>query len=235
MMDRKAKAELIRGREVRRVPTSRLECRDVDGSLRVRGYASTTGVEYDMGWYQEKIARGAFTTTLAQSPDVQMLVNHEGLPLARTTNTTLSLWEDEVGLGFEAHLDADDPDATRIARKIDGGLMDQASFAFRTVRQNWDEDYEHREIVEVSLDRGDVSVVNYGANPNTSVSMRSFFADLADLDDDALVALRDDPVVTTVLHRLAVPIGVSEEPEPVPDLGPLFRARTTALRLRQVQ
>ena len=38
-----------------------------------------------MGGYTETIARGAFTKTLSERPDVQLLINHEGLPLARTT------------------------------------------------------------------------------------------------------------------------------------------------------
>jgi hypothetical protein len=41
------------------------------------------------------------------------------------------------------------------------------------VSQDWNSDRSERKITEVSLDRGDVSVVNYGANPNTPVLARS--------------------------------------------------------------
>jgi HK97 family phage prohead protease len=98
-----------------------------------------------------EIARGAFTKTLSENPDVQLLINHGGLPLARTTNGTLTLREDQSGLYFEAQMDAEDSDAAKIARKIEAGLMDQCSFAFRVTRQTWDEDYENRSIDEVSL------------------------------------------------------------------------------------
>jgi DnaJ-class molecular chaperone len=51
------------------------------------------------------------------------------------------------------------------------------SFAFRVLRQEWNEDYTRRWINEVSLDKGDVSLVNYGANPTTggTVSIRQRF------------------------------------------------------------
>lgn len=240
-MDKKQRAELLRGREVRRLTSSTLECRSADGALAVRGYASTTAQAYDMGWYKETIARGAFTKTLSETPDVQLLLNHEGLPLARTTNGTLDLREDEQGLYFEARLDGDDPDAQRVIRKIESGLMDQCSFAFRVTRQTWDEDYENRSIDEVSLDRGDVSIVNYGANPNTSVALRSMFVDLADLDEDKIAELREDPAVMTVVRKLVVVPEVAEtvaleeeipQPAKVHDLD-VYRARAFALSLRQ--
>jgi HK97 family phage prohead protease len=85
----------------------------------------------------------------------------------------LSLTEDHRGLRFDAQLDKDDPDARLVHRKISSGLMDQCSFAFRTVRQEWNADRSVRTISEVNLDRGDVSIVNYGASPTTSVDARS--------------------------------------------------------------
>jgi phage head maturation protease len=51
--------------------------------------------------------------------------------------------------------------------------MDQCSFAFRTIHQTWNDDRSLRTINEVSLDRGDVSVVKYGASPTISVDARS--------------------------------------------------------------
>jgi HK97 family phage prohead protease len=76
-------------------------------------------------------------------------VNHENLPLARTTVPFgqpghLALREDANGLHFEAQLDRQDPDAQVIVRKIQSGLLDQCSFAFRVVRQDWSGDYTDR-------------------------------------------------------------------------------------------
>lgn len=182
--ERRALAE-AEGRHARRSFTATCETRDVDGkSYRaLRGYASVTAVEYDMRWYVEEIAPGAFDKTLREKPDVVLLVNHEGLPLARTKAGDLDLQADTTGLLCEApRLDPEDPDVARLAKKMDAGHLDEMSFAFRIERQEWNEDYSKRYITEVSLHRGDVSVVNYGANPNTSVSLRGAEL-LARLDD----------------------------------------------------
>lgn len=178
--DRAARARLLTGRECRRFKVSGVVIRDVGGIINLAGYASVTERPYDMGWWTETIGRGAFTKTLSEQPDVQLLINHEGLPLARTTSGTLRLDEDEKGLRVDADLDPEDPDAARLARKMSRGDIDQMSFAFRAVKQEWNDDYSERRLAEVSLDRGDVSVVNYGANPATSVSLRRFAAALGE-------------------------------------------------------
>ena len=131
-----------------------------------------------MGTYDEQISPGAFPSTLSGRPDVQLLTNHEGLPLARTTVPPrqpghLSLTEDHKGLRFDAQLDRDDPDARLVHRKVASGLMDQCSFAFWTVSQDWNDSRTLRTIIAVNLDRGDVSIVNYGASPTTSVDARA--------------------------------------------------------------
>jgi hypothetical protein len=53
------------------------------------------------------------------------------------------------------------------------------SFAFRVTRQEWSPDYSQRDITEVNLSKGDVSIVNYGANPHTAglTSLRSALTD----------------------------------------------------------
>jgi HK97 family phage prohead protease len=131
-----------------------------------------------MGSYEEQIAPGAFATTLSKNPDCQLLVNHEGLPLARTTILRgqpghLSLAEDSRGLRFDAQLDRNDPDAQLVHRKISSGLLDQCSFAFTVTDQDWNSDRTLHTIRGVNLDRGDVSIVNFGASPTTSVDARA--------------------------------------------------------------
>jgi HK97 family phage prohead protease len=220
---RKAKAELLKGREVRRMPTSTMECRSTDGTLTFRGVASSVESPYDMGFYTETMKRGAFDKTLAGGPDVQLLVNHEGLPLARTTNGSLTLRSTDVGLEFEARVSEDDPDAARIAAKVSSGLMDQCSFAFRCIDQDWNDDYDQRDIKEVSLDRGDVSIVNYGANPNTPITVRSLLASLDDL-------------TPAELDELRVRLGIKREPiEVVLDMdGSTFAGRDPVVLTRHL-
>jgi len=184
------------GREMRRVPASGIELRDNDGGLSLSGWASVTERSYDMGFYNETIKRGAFSKTLSETPDVQLLVNHEGLPLARTISGTLRLSEDERGLRVDADLNPDDPDVQRLAPKVERGDIDQMSFGFRVVRQQWqfvdDEAYDagerdQRSIIEVNIDRGDVSVVNQGANPATAFSLRDAQNLLSGLSRDEFV------------------------------------------------
>jgi phage head maturation protease len=94
----------------------------------------------------------------------------------------LTLREDDRGLHFSALLDKSDPDAALLLRKVHSGLMDECSFAFRKLDQTWSSDRSEREITEVSLHRGDVSVVNFGANSNTPVSARSRLRDKGNLN-----------------------------------------------------
>jgi HK97 family phage prohead protease len=151
-----------------------------DAPLTFTGYASTTGQPYAVtdwaGTYMETIERGAFDKTLAEGDDVRLLINHDGLPLARWTGRgvnggdTMSLSADATGLKVEASLDRNDPDVQRIAPKMRRGDLTQMSFGFQVVKQDWSKDYSERSIREVRL--FDVSVVTYPANPTTSASVR---------------------------------------------------------------
>ena len=142
-----------------------------DGTMRLSGYAAVFNDSSVPLPFKESIAPGAFRKTLSETPDVRLLVNHEGLPLARTKNGTLTLTEDERGLYFNADL-ADTQEARDIHTLIARGDVDQMSFAFRVIRQKWSEDRSRRVLTEVSLSDGDVSVVTYPAYPTTSVEAR---------------------------------------------------------------
>lgn len=179
-MNKEQRGLLTKAPEFRSYAT-KFEIRDaaVDSeTLTVEGYASMTEkpyIMYDMfGEYEETISRGAFTKTLSERADVAFLANHEGLTMARTSNGTLTLREDEVGLHSIANLDARRSDVNDLMRAIERGDIDQMSFGFRILNQEWNDDFDQRNIREVSLDRGDVSAVNYGANPNTVIGARAY-------------------------------------------------------------
>jgi len=185
-------------REVRRWEFDELELRANDDSdtLTLRGEASVVDHPYEVhdafGTFTETITAGAFNKTLSEKPDVVLLVNHEGLPLARTTSGTLKLSADP-SLTVEASLEPTDPDVQRVAKKMQRGDLNEMSFAFRVPegRSKWNDDFSERMISEVSLARGDVSVVTYGANPATSASIRSLGGvDYVELDV-ALEAIRN--------------------------------------------
>ena len=148
-----------------------VEARSEDGAMRLSGYAAVFNEPSLPLPFREYIAPGAFRKTLQETPDVRLLINHEGLPLARTKNGTMTLTEDEIGLRFDAVL-ADTSESRDLWTLVQRGDVDQMSFAFRVIRQKWSDDRSERTLTEVSLADGDVSVVTYPAYPATSVEAR---------------------------------------------------------------
>jgi HK97 family phage prohead protease len=142
-----------------------------DGTMTLRGYAAVFDEASVPLPFIETIAPGAFRKTLSETPDVRLLINHEGLPLARTKNGTLTLTEDERGLFMDAKI-ADTTEGRDLYKLVERGDVDQMSFAFRVIRQKYNDDRSQRTLTEVSLADGDVSVVTYPAYPTTSVEAR---------------------------------------------------------------
>lgn len=142
-----------------------------DGTMTLRGYAAVFNEASVPLPFIETIAPGAFRKTLSETPDVRLLINHEGLPLARTKNGTLTLTEDDRGLFMDAII-ADTNEGRDLYKLVERGDVDQMSFAFRVIRQKYNEDRTTRTLTEVSLADGDVSVVTYPAYPTTSVEAR---------------------------------------------------------------
>lgn len=146
---------------------------DDSGEVKVAGYAAVFGEETDIGgMFTEVIARGAFKKAIGRD-DVVFLINHEGLPLARTRSGTLTLKEDDHGLYMEAMLDQTDPDVQSIVPKMKRGDLDKMSFAFRPLRQEWDDSKSipKRTIQEAQL--FDVSIVTTPAYDGTEIGLRS--------------------------------------------------------------
>ncbi|MBE5453499.1 HK97 family phage prohead protease [Mycobacteroides abscessus] len=211
--------------------TSAFEVREDGDTITLTGYASTFE-PYEMyggpaagGWI-EQLDKGAFTNTLREKPDLHLLINHEGMPLARTKSGTLQLGVDRHGLKVVSKLDRSDPDVQRLEPKMRRKDMDEMSFAFRVKGQKWectedypDDNYAYRTITEVSLHKGDVSVVNFGANPTTNAELKSVdqaLAFLADCDPAALAEVRSDSELLrraqAVLSSIATPRGWFGQP-----------------------
>lgn len=157
------------------------------GKAAIEGYASVTETPYEMwdwyGSYTEVVRAGAFAKTLSENPQVQLLLNHGGLSMAYTRAGTLRLAEDATGLHIAADVNTSRSDVADMVAALGDGDVDEMSFAFRvpTGKSIWSPDYDERSIVEVDIHRGDVSVVNFGASPTTSVGLRG--QDLDQLDD----------------------------------------------------
>lgn len=153
-----------------------IEVRVADGgSVVVEGYAAVFDQPTNIGdVFTEVLARGAFRNALQRGDDTEFLINHGGLPLARTTAGNLVMEEDDKGLKIRAVLDPTDPDVMRIVPKMRAGMLDQMSFAFQATGQRWDtpaDGMDVRTITDVVL--FDVSIVNRGAYPQTSIALRS--------------------------------------------------------------
>lgn len=163
------------------------------GLHQLDGYASVTDRAYEMwdffGPYTEIVAGGAFDETVAAAPDVAFLVNHRGVTMARTTAGTLELEADALGLRTQAFLNPKRQDVRDLIVAIDDKHITEMSFAFLIEDGEWSDDWETFTIRKINLDRGDVSAVNYGANPYTSVAARAREI-LADLDQLPLGAAR---------------------------------------------
>jgi HK97 family phage prohead protease len=174
-------AEAESRREMKKIERRTYTVKDVqarsaeDGTMRLAGYAAVFNESSVPLPFKESIAPGAFRKTLTETPDVRLLINHEGLPLARSKNGTLKLNEDDRGLYFEAEL-ADTTEARDIYKLVERGDVDQMSFGFRVIRQKWSDDRSRRVLTEVSLADGDVSVVTYPAYPTTTVEAREKIA-----------------------------------------------------------
>lgn len=197
---RRSRAKIQDVREQRNAATPFELRKAKTGDYVLEGYASTWeaydcygGVE-NGGWV-EQLHRRAFDVSLASNPDLQLLINHEGMPLARTKSGTLELSTDRVGLKVRAYLDPRDPDVQALLPKMERGDLDEMSFAFRVKDQEWNNDFTHRMIREASLQKGDVSVVNYGMNPTTkaSILVPSAVEALSHVSDYEMAELRKLP------------------------------------------
>jgi HK97 family phage prohead protease len=172
------------------------------------GYASVVDVPYVMcdwlGEYTEIIRGGAYTKTLAENPDDIFCVNHlwGGVPMARTIKAeTLRLAEDSTGLAVEADLDGSRSDVYQLQSAMEAGELDAMSFAFYVTKQMWSPDYAQRDIEEVDLDGGDVSVVTWPANPATTGTTALRAASQGDLRKQAGLALARSSVPALIVER----------------------------------
>lgn len=123
------------------------------------------------GWY-EVIKRGALEDILSGSPDVRFLVNHSGIPYARTTSGSLDLEEGPTGLDFVARL-APVQAARDLAISVARGDINQMSFAFRAdpngVTWSVDDDGRDRREIHKFMEFDEISVVTFPAYPASHV------------------------------------------------------------------
>ena len=135
----------------------------------IDGHAAVFNQRSEEMWgFREIIRPGAFAETI-KTADVRALWNHDpNFVLGRTKNRTLELSEDEIGLRAIIH----PPDtifANDIVESIKRGDVDQMSFGFQVITDEWrmEEKTVVRELIKLEL--FDVSPVTFPAYPQTDV------------------------------------------------------------------
>ena len=150
----------------------------------IEGVAAVVEKTTDLGWYDERIEKGAFDDVL--NDDVRALFNHDSnFPLARSNKGkgTLDLFITKKGdLGYRF----DVPDRTfarDLQDAIKSGDVSQSSFAFRIKEEKWtyatkDNSLERDLRSITKMERlFDVSPVTYPAYKDTTVAARSMETD----------------------------------------------------------
>lgn len=183
-----------------RVEIKRGDLREVERNgltaVRVGGMASVTGQPYEMwdmfGPYDEIVAPGVFQAALDADPAVEFNLNHGrngGASMASTFNNTLDLREvldgDPTGFEFDAFVDPQRGDVRDMLLALERGDLNGASFRFMITSGRWNDAFTQYTITGVDLDRGDVSSVNFGANPAAWSELRSLSASITPRSTDA--------------------------------------------------
>lgn len=151
--------------------------RSEDGKSTIAGVAAIVDAPYDMDWYDEEIARGAFDDVLQD--DVRILYNHDrNMVLARTTSGTGMVYLDEAGNLAYKYETPNRSYARDLEDAIATGDVDQCSFAFRVLESHWVEkkDEKPKWVIDKIERLLDVGPVTYAANPATTVAKRSYDA-----------------------------------------------------------
>ena len=171
----------MHGQHEQRRQVTEFECRANPSSasgqtFSFTGYAATFEQPFEMwdAWgdpYCEVLAASACARTLANQADVQFLIGHNtgGIPMARTKSGTMTLSTDSTGLLVHVPaLDGSSQQVRDLASAMGRKDMDEMSIGFIAMSQQWSPDFMERRITEISLNRGDVSIVCWAANPNAA-------------------------------------------------------------------
>jgi HK97 family phage prohead protease len=151
----------------------------------------TVMAEIDGIKYYEIISRNALDE-ITKMDDVVLVENHQGRAAAKTKNGTLQLRLSDDGLYISADL-SKNATGRELHEAIKNGFYDKMSFAFTVREDSYDKASRTRRIEKI--DRlFDVSVVDWPAYNQTSVSARGFFEAEAEkeMKEMAEVARREE-------------------------------------------
>jgi HK97 family phage prohead protease len=215
----RAKGEALSKIETRTHSTDFEIRQDETGGMLFEGYAAVFNSASEPLPFTERIAPGAFRSSLKMRNDIKILWNHDtGAVLGSTRAGTLRLYEDEKGLRVTAQL----PNTTLgrdTAELIRRGDVNAMSFGFSVPKNgdSWNDDGTERTLHQVRLH--EVSIVAFPAYTATSgtATVRGLdkIAKRADVDADQLadallkiesgmsMSLEEKSLITKVLDTLA--------------------------------
>jgi hypothetical protein len=156
-------------------PETRMDGGDGDepGTTIIEGYGAVFNRDSDGLWFIERIAPGAFKTTIAEN-DVVGLFNHDkNHILGRTSAGTMELREDTTGLFYS--IQAPDTSVGRdVHKSIQRGDITGSSFSFVTKKDQWEYLDDGETIIRTLIDVRlyDVGPVTFPAYPDTTTSAR---------------------------------------------------------------
>ena len=110
------------------------ELRALEGdNLNIEGYVNAVGRESELlfspkkgKWFKEIMEPGVFKRALQNNVDIPMLLEHDySKEIARTSNGTLELTEDSIGLKFKATITDEE-----LYSSIKNGEINSCSFGF---------------------------------------------------------------------------------------------------------
>lgn len=146
----------------------------------VEGYATTFDAPYELykNYEGEPVCECIRSTALAGADmsDIIFQLNHDGAPLARLRNRSLTVEADSHGLRIRARLDGS-RQSRDVFEAISNGLIDRMSWGFTIAKGGVDYDEETRTFYINKVDKiFDVSAVSFPANEDTAIhSARSYF------------------------------------------------------------
>lgn len=157
-----------------RSAASKFETREDGNELKIEGYFAVFNSNYQIfDDLSESVAPGAFDDTLGD--DIRALINHDSsLVLGRNTAHTLDLRQDEHGLWGSITINPNDQDAMNLYARVQRGDVDQCSFGFDILSEDYDvrdDGSVHWTIKKVRL--YEVSVCTFPAYEETNVKARS--------------------------------------------------------------
>jgi HK97 family phage prohead protease len=150
------------------------------GVYTVKGHAAVFNKwSLDLGGFRERVKRGAFDNALSNDPHVLHLWDHDtarALSSTRSKTYPLELRADPAGLYFYSKV-APTSYSEDLRVLLEGGVIDQSSFAFTVARDEWKmtEDTDGNEVVErtiLEVDQlFDVTTCAMGAYPTTDSTL----------------------------------------------------------------